>query len=400
MAICSSGISRPKAGVANQISIDANAASLLSVIPQLAGLSKLAYLLTGISYLTPSLCAIDPPAMPTLTLAEVTAMALNNFSSADYRTGLSKLKDIVQRLAWFELCECASVATPSLPTPTAPPALPTSVGVPAASNSSICSTYGPVTTSWASSGYGRLGQYITLGKDAIPTLIGERLKLTSQNPGPGASDVVNIDIRKYASRTGVTFAKGVYVDSATISVGQTYDRTFAVDPAFPYTYWWAQTPGSPPNQTYTELREGYCSGGPGVGPCVECPPDPMITQMLNNIYSTVTLLQRQLAPFAYVPGAAHAGLTGHGSFAVQGLLGAKIVITSDPTTLGETGFSPVELFDRGYITWGTADGYPQSERLERTNQLSLPARASAFTSLAYDLHPGVTVTITELVREA
>jgi hypothetical protein len=120
---------------------------------------------------------------------------------------------------------------------------------------------------------------------------------------------------------------------------------------------------------------------------------------IDQILGLVTLIQRQSVPFAYVPGTVHTGLSGAGTLSVQGLIGAKVAFTTLPSELGRVGTSPVELFDAGFITWGTADGYAQSEHLEHSPQLSLPARCSAFTSLAYDLHPGVVVTITELVRE-
>jgi len=49
----------------------------------------------------------------------------------------------------------------------------------------------------------------------------------------------------------------------------------------------------------------------------------------------VTLIQRQAAPFGYVPGAIHAGLTGTGVIAIQGLIGCKVDITTLPTQLGD-----------------------------------------------------------------
>jgi hypothetical protein len=120
---------------------------------------------------------------------------------------------------------------------------------------------------------------------------------------------------------------------------------------------------------------------------------------LDVIQQLLTLIQRQAVPFAYVSKTVHSGLSGAGSISVQGLLGVKLECTTIPSSLGVAGTSPAEHFDLGWITWGTADGYPQSVRIEHSPQLSLPARASAFTSIAYDLHPGVVATITELQRE-
>jgi hypothetical protein len=146
---------------------------------------------------------------------------------------------------------------------------------------------------------------------------------------------------------------------------------------------------------------GYCTSqypsGLSGTPC--CPPDDTLRAEIDQILATVNLIQRQIVPFAYVAGTAHTALSGAGTISVQGLLGAKIDITTLPASLGRTGTSPLELFDAGWVTWGTADGYPHSVRVEHDPQLSLPVRCSAFTSLAYDFHPGVIATITELHRE-
>ena len=100
-----------------------------------------------------------------------------------------------------------------------------------------------------------------------------------------------------------------------------------------------------------------------------------------------------------MPSTAHTGLSGAGALSISGLLGVKINVSTLPAPIGREGTSPTEYFDMGWITFGTPDGYPQSYRLEREDQLILPARCSAFTELAYDLRPSVVITVTELVRE-
>jgi hypothetical protein len=131
-----------------------------------------------------------------------------------------------------------------------------------------------------------------------------------------------------------------------------------------------------------------------------------VQQLLQAIAMTTsedltltTLVQRQLAPFAYVPGPVHAGLTGAGAISVAGVVGVKIDITTLPGTLGVEGTSPPKHFDCGFVTFGTIDGFQQAFRVERNPQVLFPDRASVFTDLDYDLAPGVVVTITELVRE-
>jgi hypothetical protein len=77
----------------------------------------------------------------------------------------------------------------------------------------------------------------------------------------------------------------------------------------------------------------------------------------------------------------------------------KVELTSTNLSGGLRDGSPQELFDQGFITLGTADGYEHSRRLEHQEQLVLPIAAGAFTSVGYSLEVGVIATITELRRE-
>jgi len=86
----------------------------------------------------------------------------------------------------------------------------------------------------------------------------------------------------------------------------------------------------------------------------------------------VTLI-RQAAPFGYVPGAIHAGLTGTGVIAIQGLIGCKVDITTLPTQLCDLRLAR-RTFRPRFLTFGTPDGYPTSIRIDHNPQLALPAR--------------------------
>jgi hypothetical protein len=81
------------------------------------------------------------------------------------------------------------------------------------------------------------------------------------------------------------------------------------------------------------------------------------------------------------------------------LLGVKVALTTDPPSLGIVAGTPDQLFDRGFVSLGTLDGYPTDYAIEHNPTLILPPRCSAFTELGYTLHSGVVATITELVRE-
>ena len=113
----------------------------------------------------------------------------------------------------------------------------------------------------------------------------------------------------------------------------------------------------------------------------------------------VTLIQRQLAPFAYVGGASHTGLTGAGVLTIPSLQGVKITLTTQPGYVGEEFGDPLELFDVGWFAWGTPDGYLGREFISHNPQLSFPAKSEQYTRFGYSLNPGVVATIQELYAE-
>lgn len=395
MTICPSGLTQAKSGIAAFVNYGSSAAGLLSLVPRLAALAPAAYVLSGVSIATSVLCGSEPPAMPTFTQAEINDLINNNFFDTNYATALGKLKDMISNLAWYQLCECQSGGAVSLPTPPVQPTPPLTNPTNIPNTTAVCS--GPFTTTNTFAGFPSVLTSANFVSNPLPAGAQQvHLKVTMTNNGGGTISTVTGHVKKYLSNN-VDF---ILVDTFTVPTPGVYEAYYPADPVYPifhYDLTPATTPS--PGDTFSVLGETFCTAGIAPGPQNCCPPDPLLVAKLDNIQALVTLLQRQLAPFAYVPGTVHAGLSGTGVLSVQGLLGAKIVITTDPTTLGVEGTSPPILFDRGFITWGTADGYLQSERLERSSQLSLPARASAFTDLAYDLHPGVVVTITELIRE-
>jgi hypothetical protein len=144
----------------------------------------------------------------------------------------------------------------------------------------------------------------------------------------------------------------------------------------------------------------YCNGdvpGGTTGAC--CPPDPVAQQMLDEIIRDVTLLQRQLAPFAYITGAAHAGLVGQGSFAVPADLGMRIDLTTVPPSLGQEVGTPNFVFDAGWVSILSPDGFIEERRVSAVNGVWFPKAMSAATIIGYSFAPGVVATVTELLRE-
>jgi hypothetical protein len=121
--------------------------------------------------------------------------------------------------------------------------------------------------------------------------------------------------------------------------------------------------------------------------------------MLQRILQMVTLIQRQKVPFAYVYGDNHVGISGDGELAVQGLLGVSVDVTTMPGRTGVVAGTPETLFNLGWITLGTADGWETSRRIDHDGTLMIPQAGSVFTRVGYSIPDDVVVSIRELVRE-
>ncbi len=134
------------------------------------------------------------------------------------------------------------------------------------------------------------------------------------------------------------------------------------------------------------------TGTPGL------PSDPNAPGNLAALQAQVNLLQRQLVPFGYVAGTAHAGLVGSGTFAITGLLGIRVVLTTIPGTIVQDGSNPPFLFNVGWVSMSTADGFIDETRVHAAGQVWQPRIASDATQVGYSFGPGVVATITELTR--
>jgi len=121
--------------------------------------------------------------------------------------------------------------------------------------------------------------------------------------------------------------------------------------------------------------------------------------LLQSVKAAVDLIQKQSTPFAYVPGATHTGLSGDGEISVSGLLGMQAEVTTLPDSVGREDGSPIKLFDVGYITFGSGDGWEDSRRLDKSLRLVFPPYGGLYTKIGYSLRPGVVISITELERE-
>lgn len=397
-AVCGGGTSAPKTGSAAVVDYGAG---LLAAI---FGAYDLVWLIPIIPFvgLAPlalsTFCATDPPSVTALTTAESEALLQLQFGS-DFDSGLTKVKDMVLRMLWYENCMCTSGSAPSAITLPAPPTNAPITQQPAGSLPPACDRHVLNNNTVGATGTGQMD-----GASGLLFTLPEALRATvtfhaGQYSASGAS---NIRLQVGTSCNATIF------DQPLVNISGDVWQMQCQIPALLHcggseTWRW-QVVGTFAHTTavatYDVLIEFFCGitlgADGGQAPCVT---DPTVLASLDNILSLVTLIQRQIVPFATIGGAAHTGLTGQGTISFDGLVGVKIMVTTLPGYVGLISGDPDELFDVGWFAWGNADGFAPREFISHSPQLSTPPRGSVYTTLGYSLNPDVVVTISEISRE-
>lgn len=407
-SVCVGGVaSQVKTGLPDLIYIDTEfMASILP--PQLVWLRPfLPYIPPIFIDLTP-FCAGEPPTQPTLTDDIVNAVIAGGDLGAAVVAG-NIIQAAILNWYWYQVCECTSGTQPTAPTPQADPGGLVAVNPPTlvtGPGATACATF---TGTHAVDPTGSVGIALVGVAGAFST---------SQQILPVGCTRVDIKYTNHASTSAqdeIGFGTSIWNAAGTLiasngptSVGQPAHGTNPrlVTVAIPAGAAYCQvveTPlfGSAPwTQVGTVDLSFYCGGatpGQPLTPC--CPPDPVLSGMMQQILGYVKLIQRQAVPFGYIASTVHSALTGAGAFDIAGLIGVAVTVTTIPDSYGRRGSSPTEYFDLGFVTFGTPDGFPSSFRVEKSGNVMTPRLCSAYTTLDYDLAPGVEVTITELVRE-
>lgn len=393
-AFCSGHPAQAKAGFGAFVYMGPAAlGAMLNNIP-VAWAVPLAAYLGAITYDLATFCTGEPPTMPTITAADVfNLIAIEN--PVGHAAAVAKFTDLIGAYAWNSFCECTVVATPAAPAaPAAPTGLPninpTLPGVPVPSRP--CATFQSDQRSISSStATSILGPFL-----APPGATG--FLVTIDHVSGGSSGLTSYE----PQWTSTPVFSGAAAFGGAYGGGTAYHSTnFISGASVGRPYGWLTMRVASGTVVGSMRLEYFCGGASPTSPIAncDCPPDPVLSAQLQQILDLVRLIQRQGVPFAYVPGAAHTGLSGNGSLSVQGLLGVQVDITTLPTSYGREAGTPEELFDLGFVTFGTADGHRSSHRIEHDQQLVVPAAAGLYTTLGYTLRPGVVVTVLELLRE-
>lgn len=404
--VCGGGTSGPQAGVATNIVVTQQ--YVQSILPP-----ALAFLYPYLPFMhgleigdVPTFCSVDPPTWSLPTGPQFLDFVSNgNFANATLVNNF--LIDITRAYLWYSLCKC----TVGSPTPITPPTAPTDlpvlnptgiVSLPLNPNCDnihnsnatigpyVAAAFGPV----HSGDTGSPAAYIFL-----PTSQATSYRVTLKNTtltGTGLSMPFQI---KQASTFAGAAPLGATA-SGTLAAGATTQFIMTATVGPPYLVWlYGPTTGTGTADFSGSMLEAFCGGdtpGGTQNPC--CPPDEILSNNVASILNLVTLLQRQLAPFATVHGTAHTGLSGNGQFAVQGLVGLAVDLTTTPSRAGVTSGDPDQIYDVGWVNVGTADGWGPRHFISSDPFLLSPV-AGDVTLVGYSIPDDVTLTITELVRE-
>jgi len=389
-AICDGGTSAPKAGYA-------------AVVDYSAGLLTQLLAARGLRWLIPAIplglagpvelaafCASDPPAMPTFTVDETVAILTLQFGD-DFDSGVGKLRDLILHTIWYEVCECTTGTLDTY----APPSMPTDTPVfqpPVPADVEPCYTDAIAQYIRNVGGPSFAGHVTHNALYGLPITLG---KVTITIGASTGNFNVVVELRQQTldgATTGHTY-------SMTRGVGTT-ENIIPIDPLFPLWAVYLTGQAGSGERIVDVASTFYCDGqvpGGTLTPC--CPPDESTQAYLDLILKMVTLIQRQSTAFGYVYGTNHTGLTGDGSFSVSGLIGVSVDVTALAPSYGVAAGTPETLYDLGFVTLGTADGWSVSRRIDHDGSLVIPPNAGLFTEVGYTVSPGVTIDIRELVRE-
>lgn len=372
-------------------------------------------LLGGLTYDLVNVCDSDPPADPGLTAQDI-ADALNLYNPFVSIPAQQKLQQWFTRIYWYAVCDCVATTTPSLPTPSDPgDTAGINPGLPSGPQGAFCwditvtlhvptpqtvnydfteqllpaQNLDPSFAALAASGIPNMAR--------VPSGATTMYAVTTIDAIPAAGDQSGVCIQFYNAANSALVGYCI-ADFIETSPSTTQTSAPLAIPATA-THWIAQGNSSTVAHNIAVQLRVACAGDSAdapVTPC--CPPDPALALKLEQILAMVTLIQRQIAPFAYVIGTAHAGLTGHGHFSVQGLIGVLVEITAGSQVSEEDG-DPTTVWSAGWISFGSAAGNSERIFISTSPQTCFVEAAGQYTRIGYTLRPNVTATITELVRE-
>jgi len=425
-AFCGGGTSGPKPNVEPLIVFSST--ELGAILQRGGGLwATLALGALGVvTYEATVLCNTDPPPEPAISPAEY--QALLELQPPDLLlSAVGKLKDLVTRVVWFDLCECKTIATPPPPTGTlAPP-----VGVTIAdSSSSPCADISTLLNHVGTFPGSDLQADVT--RQLFPSLTYR--DSSASNANWPVRPIAQIPSNWVSFHLALQWISGSDPNDLGFPVAlDTYDangvltgldfvlNSNQLNPfhRFPAT---GEQPIDRPLMAYFSIiSAGQPTGGTAgvtnyqvVTNCtgtpiqpLSCSQDPVLMAILNSILEStnqaradIRTLQRFALPFAYVRGPARSGLTLTGSAALGRSVGLLVDVTTFPAGNKQFVGQPPYIFDLGWVSVLTPDGLIDEMRLTREHTTWLSKLIPSSTIVGWGLRDGVTITITELHAES
>ena len=426
-AVCTGGTSAPKSGYAQQITLDTSGvAAALAIFGFPEAAAALALVIGAIVLYLPTFCATDPPADPTLTAADVQD-ALNFTDVATSLPAIDRIRQWFQRQYWYQVCECTSGTAIAPSPPSDPGDIGTNTGIPGRDN--VPCQHREYTASFPPPASGSVvtdmtGKLLNISGASVTRTgsIGGNVVSVTAWPVDATIQRFHVESTTIAKDSHYSVGNGAQISWLTFnSAGTQLDAQllFQANDTVPtasttvvqgVTGSWTSTAthfaiASNINHiagaTITEIGnlvlDATCAGTPTPEPC--CPPDPLVTTKLDQIYATlISIYQGIPAPLtSYSAGTAHAGLHDNGFFTIATAgLAYKVELTTIPTYLGEQLGDPLYFFEAGFTTAAGAEGPYSSERVTFSTQVFLLPELT--TEIHYSLAGGVVATITELHR--
>jgi hypothetical protein len=391
------GQTKPGVGELLQLGTEAIVGTIL-VAADLPMAWLLAPIISHYAYNAVNICSRPQPPEPVLDITTIN----NAIQFKNPLVSFPAQQLVVQwftNILWPLICNCANGSAPPLSTPSLLPPAYSNPGMPA----------GPQPTPCANNAT----SLSVPQQDWGDALIG-----ITNHEMPASATSAHVKARIYPGGIGpagtpgtVTVTWGVYGTGPTST---TYVQTFStsatdttMEANLPlivndYQIGYQIHADSWPSQFQADLYvDVYCNGDVATVPTEPCcPPDPLLDQKLFEIEQLLEAVWNQLQTLtgvkSWIDGVRHAGLSGNGSFPLQGkAIGIRVEMDQLPVGVQVNPGTPTFYYNAGFITPYSNDTPLRGWRLTYQDEsYQLP---SVTDMIGYTLLHGTTVDIVELL---
>ena len=411
-AICpGGGPSQAKPGVNQNIILTTTA--LASILQAIGGAWAIPFVaLLGVkTYDLSTLCVTDPPALPTITLADVTNLVGGVFNPAA-GSSLTKLGNLIDYYLWYQWCQCVSgTATSVTPFQQQPSGLNQNP-----STQSTCwqvdftgapPWHASATQPCANQQYPQLlppGSFHNISRacGTVPyvTFPGgiTNFNWTQQQPvltSGQESGVLVLECFDASNTQLLNQQIGVGLSGPSPGFLQKGIGNIPSGTAY-WLLWGAGFTGTATEIPMSIHMDFYCSGSSN-NPIAPCTTDPAVLALLDQIYAAVLdIISNLTAPVTnWATVATHTGLSGLGSLTIgTSTTALEVTLTTIPSGVGLHVSDPTFYFDAGWVRGMTNFGATESVGI--TSSPQLVHLDPSTKTIGYTLNPGVVATIAEL----